>query len=130
LARALGGAAGADGMPRLLSHGLETQARRHYSPVHVAARLAQLDELTAGARAHEATVAAAAARLAVALAPRLWLPPALVQRLHAGPAQTLATLRQLLARAQACRGGFALLPVDEQLPAVAPPELDLARTAA
>jgi len=119
LARSIGGA-GADPMLRLVSERLEDQARRHFSPVHVAARLAQLDELLADASAHETRIAATAAALARALAPRLWMPPALVRRLTDAHAQTLATLRDLIERAQACRAGFAALPIDEQLPALAP----------
>jgi len=125
LARAIGGA-GADGMLRIVSERLEDLARRRYSRVHIEARLAQLDELIAGARAHEAAIAARAAALAERLSTRLWMPPGLVQRLNAAHAHTLATLRALLERGVACRAGFAALPVDLQLPAVVPQPVPVA----
>ncbi len=119
LARAISGSAG-DPMLRIVSERLEEQARRRYSPVHVAARLAQLDELIAGARSQEAEVAQRAALLAERLATRLWMPPSLVRRLNGAHAQTLATLRALIERAAACRAGFAALPIDHQLATPAP----------
>ncbi len=129
LARAIGGgdrSDTSDPLLRLVSDQLEAAQRRHYSPVHLAARLAQVDEVAATARQGEMEAAAAAARLAAALHGRLWLPPGLAQRLNGAHAQTLATLRALLQRLGECRAGFAALPVDEQLPALAPPALDLA----
>jgi MoxR-like ATPase len=130
LARAIGGSETSDPMLRLVSEQLEAAAHRRYSPVHLAARLAQIDEVVATASQGESQVAAAAAHLADALSGRLWLPPTLAQRLNGAHAQTLATLRTLLQRLSECRAGFAALPADDQLPAVAPPALDLAGTAA
>jgi MoxR-like ATPase len=129
LVRAFAGPAGVDAMPRMMSEQLERHARRHYSPVHVAARVAQLDEVLADAGARHAELAAAAARMAAALEGRVWMPPSVVQRLQDAHAQSLATVHGLLQRLQACRAGFAALPVDAQLPAVAPAALDLAMAA-
>lgn len=125
LARAIGGA-NADPMLRMVSSTLEAQTRRRWSPVHVAARLAQLDELMAGARQSLAAADAAQQALAAALQGRLWLPPALVQRWTGAHAHTSAVLRALLQRAEGVRAGFAALPVDETLPAVPPPAVVLA----
>lgn len=126
LARAIGGADEEGGMLRIVSSALQAQTRRRWSPVHVAARLAQLDELMAGARAALADAEAAHDRLAATLAGRLWLPPALAARWTGALAHTAAVLRALLARAEAARAGFAALPLDDALPAVAPPPLVLA----
>jgi MoxR-like ATPase len=130
LARAIGGSDSVEPMLRLVSEQLEAAARRRYSPVHLAARLAQVDEVLATARRGEIEASATAARLADALVGRLWLPPTLSQRLNDAHAQTLATLRALLQRLSECRAGFAGLPVDEQLPTLAPPALDLAGASA
>jgi MoxR-like ATPase len=122
LARALRREEGSDGdgMLRIVSARLEEQMRRHWSPVHVAARLAQVDEILAHIGREREPVAAQAAQLAADLARRLWLPPELAQRLRAGPAATLALLDALAARLQATRAGFAALPVDAALPAAVP----------
>ncbi len=122
LARALRREEGSDGdgMLRIVSARLEEQMRRHWSPVHVAARLAQVDEILAHIGREREPVAAQAAQLAADLARRLWLPPELAQRLQAGPAATLALLDALVARLQATRAGFAALPVDAALPAAVP----------
>jgi MoxR-like ATPase len=125
LARAIGGGAdaagGADGgMLRMVSAQLEAQLQRRYSPVHVAARLAQLDELLDHARAAHAAAAAEARRLDAALAGRLWLPPGLATRMRGALAHTAAVLAALCARLEHTRGGFAGLPVDERAAAVVP----------
>ncbi len=119
LARSLGGSSEA-GMLRIVSATLEQQLRRRWSPVHVEARLAQLDELIERARAPLPGLRAALAALEAALAARLWLPPELAQQLRANRQATLATLEGLLARLAAARDGFAALPQDDQLPAQHP----------
>ena len=107
-------------MPRLLAATLEERLRKRYSPVHHAARLAQVDEIAYRAAGHRAAVQAAADTLAQRLAGRLWLPPELAESLNATHRQTLALLDGLLARLQATRAGFAALPLDDALPEVAP----------
>ena len=128
LARALAGHGGNGdtAMPRLHRETPESLHRRRYSPVHVAARLAQLDELIGSAQDEARALEATATELAAALAGRLWMPPALVQRLNGAHRQTLATLGSLLDRAAACRSGFAALPMDAGLSAAAPPAVELA----
>jgi len=105
------------GMLRMLSATLEAQLRRRYSPLHIAARLAQIDELLAHSALQQHEAADRAARLAAALEGRIWLPPALAGRLLDAHAQTLAVLDALLARLQSARSGFAALPVGEGMPA-------------
>jgi MoxR-like ATPase len=117
LVRSIGGGAEleAEGGPlRIVARTLEERLRRHYSPVHVAARLAQLDEILAHARAQRDEAAARAASLQQRLAGRLWLPPALAARWLGAHATTLAVLDALLARLRQARDGFAALPVDAQ----------------
>jgi MoxR-like ATPase len=107
-------------MLRIVSAQLEKQLQRHYSPVHVAARLAQLDEILDGARVEQVALAARAAELAARLAPRLWWPPALAQRVQGAHAQTIALLQALIARLEATRAGFAALPLDDGAAAEVP----------
>jgi MoxR-like ATPase len=123
LARAIGrGEPGEPGeaMLRIVSDALERSLHRHYSSVHVAARIEQVGEVLAQAQCAQAQVDEARSRLAAALAPRLWMPPSLVLRLLDAHAQTLRTLDGLIARLQQTRAGFAALPVDDALPDALP----------
>jgi MoxR-like ATPase len=122
LARGIAGddAGGAAGPLRIVADALAQQRRRRYSPVHLAARLAQLDELAGTAGAHRAAIAAQREGLDRALQGRLWLPPALAARWLAGHAHTLAVLDGLLERLAATRAAFAALPQDETVRAAAP----------
>lgn len=99
------------GAPRLVSAALADSQRRRYSRVHVAARVAQMDELIAHATAERDTVAAQAADLAQRLAGRVWLPPSFADRWRAAHQHTLSVLEGLLHRARAAQGGFAGLPL-------------------
>jgi len=128
LARSIGGAAEGS-MPRLLAATLEDKLRKRYSPVHRAARLAQVDEIAGRAAGHRAAVQAAADTLAQRLGGRLWLPPELADSLTATHGRTLAVLDALLARLVATRVGFAELPLDDELPAVAPRPVETAAEA-
>jgi len=128
LARSLGGHEGGEaghGMQRIKSTVLEDRQRRHFSPVHIAARLAQVDAIAQRAAAATTTVQAAHDALAAQLAPRLWLPPSLAQGWLGAHQQTLATLAGLQARLVATRAGFAAHPVDKALPDAAPPPVAL-----
>ena len=120
LARSLGGSDDPQGMARLLSATLEDRARRRFSPVHLAARQAQVAAVTARAAAAAAQVQAAHDLLAAQCAQRLWLPPTLADGWLAAHRITLATLTGLQARLVATARGFAALPVDDQRPAVSP----------
>jgi MoxR-like ATPase len=129
LARAIGrGETGETGasMPRIVSERLEARSRRRFSPVHVAARAAQLDAVLAQSRAARQTHDAARAQLGTALAPRLWVPPALGQRWLGAHERTLQVLDALVARLETARAGYAALPVDGTAPAVAPAPIDVA----
>jgi len=126
LARAIGLGDGPGGepaavvMPRLTIAGLEAQLRRHYSPVHIAARVAQVEGLAAHVTVQREELALRAKTLAAQLAVRLWVPPRLAARWNAAHAESLARLLALADRLQAVRAGFATLPEDAQSEAAAP----------
>jgi MoxR-like ATPase len=87
--------------------------------VHVAARLAQLDEVLQRAADACEAVRQRQAALQAALAPRLWMPPDLQQRLQAAHGQTLACWKPAQ-RLQQVRAGFAALPLEDATPRPAP----------
>ncbi|HSV70820.1 MAG TPA: AAA family ATPase [Methylibium sp.] len=125
LARSIGnpstsGAADEGGMLRLMAAAMEHRAVPAYGPLHIAARVAQVDELLARAATHLAPLRERAAAAEAALREAPWLPPALAARIAAGHAGSVATVEALLARLDAARAGFAALPVDPAL-AEAPP---------
>ena len=103
------------------SAALEEQLRRRFSSVHVAARLAQLDELLMRLHSARDTVQSASNDLQRRLDGRVWLPIELTRDWLAAHAQTLSHIEQCVARAQRCRAAFAALPIDEVAHADAPP---------
>jgi MoxR-like ATPase len=115
LARTLGGAEAAaaetQGL-RIVSGALEQQLRKRFSPAHVGARVAQLDQVIARARTERAPIAARLAALQSALHGRLWLPRELADALTGALRDTLDRVDALLERLAAARDGFAALPVD------------------
>lgn len=127
LARAIGAGASAESqsMMRIVSNQLEEQLRRRYSSTHIAARVAQIDEMLAQTRGACDAVRARDADLAERLLGRLWLPPDQACRLRAAHAQSLAVLGALLTRLEQTREGFATLPVDPQLPADEPRPVEI-----
>jgi len=120
LARSLGGLDDPQGLARLLSATLEDRARRRFSPVHIAARQAQVAAVAARASAAAAQVQTAHDTLAAQCAQRLWLPPSLAAGWLQAHRDTLARLAGLQARLAASVAGFAALPADDQQPAVPP----------
>ena len=132
LARAISGGQDDGGMARLMTTSLEDHLRRRYSPVHIAARLAQIDEITGPAAAHWEHVHKTATALADRLRDRLWIPAPVVERLLGAHTHTLTTLDALLARLEAVRAGFAALPVEAtppDAPVTAPEPIALTATA-
>ena len=119
LARSIG-SAGDGGMLRIVSSALEDAMRRRWSPVHVAARLAQVDEVMQRAAEPLALWRERQRALQQALDARLWLPPSLAASLLGNLAHNVSVLEGLLDRLAATRAGFAALPVDESLPQSAP----------
>lgn len=121
LARAIAGPDEAGGMLRIVSAALEDQLQRRFSPVHVATRLAQVDELAATVDAARRAAADALAALQARLAGRLWLPPELAARWCGAHEATRDGAQALADRLAAVRAGFAALKVDDGLPAQVPP---------
>ena len=99
---------------------LEDAMRRRWSPLHVAARLAQVDEVMQRAGEPLGALRAQAAELQAALDGRIWLPPSLAATLRGNLQRTIALLESLLARLVAVRAGFAAMLLDETLPQVEP----------
>jgi MoxR-like ATPase len=125
LARSIGsssttGAADEGGMLRLMAAAMERRAVPAYGPLHIAARVGQLDELRARAAGHLAPLRERAAGAEAALRQAPWLPPALAARIAAGHAGSVVTVEALVARLDAVRAGFAALPVDPALAGGAP----------
>ncbi len=102
----------AGGMRRLMSASLEAHLRKRFSSVHVAARVAQVDEVLARARERHERMAEQAEALARALHGRLWLPPELAAQWLQAQAQTVSLLAERVARLEHVRAGFAALPID------------------
>ena len=77
LARSIGGSGADDdnNIARIAQKSLEAHLRKRYSSVHVAARLAQVDEVLARAQSGRDSQQTHAARLTQALQGRLWMPP-------------------------------------------------------
>jgi MoxR-like ATPase len=115
LAKSLGGTAEGE-MLRIVSASLEAHLRKHYSPVHVAARLAQVDAVLASARGHALALHGGFGVLQQTLHGRLWLPPELAEGLIGTKRKTVAMLDALVARLSAARAGYAALPIDNALP--------------
>jgi MoxR-like ATPase len=119
LAKSLGGTADGE-MLRIVSAALEAQLRKRYSPVHVAARVAQVDELLTSTREHAQALRAELDALGAALRGRLWLPPELAAQWVGAKRDTLVLLDGLIARLAVAREGYAQLPLDEALQMPAP----------
>ena len=120
LARSLGADDGAPGdslaSMRFVATTLEARQRRHYSPLHLVARVAQVSEARTRSQAARDLVQAQHDDLQARLRARLWWPPSLRRRVLEGPVTTLAVLDALLLRLVAVEEGFAALPVDDGLP--------------
>jgi MoxR-like ATPase len=107
---------GADegGMRRLLSTALEAHLRKRWSPAHVAARVAQVDEMLAAACQRRDELAARSDALRDRLLGRVWLPPSVSAPWLQNQRQTVELLAGLAARLVQIRAGFGALPVDVQ----------------
>jgi MoxR-like ATPase len=115
------GSEGGEGeMLRLMSASLEAHLRKRWSPAHVAARVAQLDEVLATACRRRDEVAARCDALQARLHHRLWLPPALAAQWLDDQRQTADRLAALAQRLVQIRAGFADLPIDARQPAKVP----------
>ena len=123
LARAIAGPGEGASLTRVFAATLEERMRRRYSPLHIEARVAQLDELLARTERHLAPLGQHAQAMQSALRQQLWMPPALAGRIGRAHAASLQTVATLVGRLQVVRAGFAALPVDAALAASAPAPL-------
>ena len=117
------------GMLRIASKQLEQNLRRRFSAVHVAARVAQVAAIEARLADEQSQWQQRLAEQQALLAPRLWMPPGLVEGLHARVQAALDLLQGLSDRLAAARAGFAALPLREATPEgaseMAPAPVDL-----
>jgi MoxR-like ATPase len=116
LARAIAGPGTESELVRLVAEG----ARRRYSPLHIAARVAQTREALARAAEGLEAVRAAGEGARSAAAAHPWLPPTWRARIEAVHAANLALLSDLHQRLAAVADDFAALPVDAALAGPAP----------
>ncbi len=121
LARSIAGPGDGSEMTRMVSATLEARLRPHYGPLHVEARVAQVDELLARAGNHLPPLRERALAMQQVLRQAPWLPPALAQRIERAHEQSLQTLAELVGRLQLVRAGFATLPIDAALTGTPPP---------
>ena len=123
LARSIGMTTREEGaMTRLVSETLEAKLRKKVSPVHVQARLAQIDEIGVPLAQRRAGVAAGLAALEASMRDHLWLAPELQRALARRWHDPLQLLQALAARLEAVREGFAELPIDPALAGDVAPE--------
>lgn len=109
---------------RLVAERLEERLRPRYSPVHVAARVAQVDELLQRLTDEHRRLEASRAQVHAMLRHRLWWPPELRQAVLQRHDDACVRMSAWVERTRAVREGFAGLPVDEAL--VAAPPLPIA----
>lgn len=118
LARSLGGADGqgaSSEMLRLYSARVEDSLRKRWSPLHVRARVGQVQALREPVQRALDDARERLIHLEAQLLNRLWLPQDLALRSLQPLRQRAALLNDLLGRLQACEAGFAALPMDEAL---------------
>lgn len=117
LARAIAGPEGRDSeLVRITSE----RAGRRWSPVHIAARVAQCDALLQQLADLHAELERIATHVTTQARAHDWLPPSQRARIEAVHNARCSAVAGWLQRLQSVREGFALLPVDEALRAEAP----------
>jgi MoxR-like ATPase len=110
-----------EAMPRLRSERLEARPLRRWSPVHVAARTGQVEEVQQHVASAILELRTQRDALADRLAGRVWLPPAHAQRWLSAHAATLARLEAFAQRLRDARAGYADLPQDSSAAPTAAP---------
>ncbi len=126
LARSLGASHGEGGLTRLVSAVLEEKLRKRFSPVHVQARVAQVDDALVLPRAQLQAWRAQSQRLSATCAAHLWLPPSLQHQLQSLHQDAVLSLDALVQRLECARQGFAQLPLDAALGSEQPPPMQVA----
>ena len=109
-----GGGGGGGEMLRLISPSLEAHLRKRWSSAHVAARVAQVDEVLQAACQRRDAVAAHCDSLRARVRDRVWLPPTVSAQWLQQRQQTADLLAGLAARLGEIRSCFAALPIDAQ----------------
>ncbi len=117
--------AGADEGGQMLVRMVAEQARKRYSGLHVAARVAQVGEVEQRVLAALHAVGATQETVRIQAGAHPWLPPSwreAIDAVHQANVQQVAALRS---RLQAVAEGFAALPVDAALAAPEPAPVPL-----
>ncbi len=118
LARSIGGAEGSGtsgDLLRLYSGRAEEQLRKRWSPLHIRARVAQVQSVANAVRSEQLEVQHRLQQLEATLVDRLWLPMSLTQEALTPLQERAALLEELQQRLLAVEAGFAALPVDAAL---------------
>ncbi len=118
-----------DGMPRMVSQALEESLRKRFSPIHIQARVAQVNEVLAKPQAQCQAWREQAASVQARATAHLWLPPTLRLQMQARHDAAVASLSVLVQRLLVVRDAFAQLPVDAKLAGSEPSPVDLAAAA-
>jgi MoxR-like ATPase len=112
LARAIAGPRATNDPLRMVSAALEEQQQPRFSPVHVQARLEQVDDLHDRVQQAHAQACGRLAEVQAHSNGRLWLPADVLQRWLSAPAHTVAVAEQLLNRLHAVRQAFAAVRLE------------------
>jgi MoxR-like ATPase len=97
------------------------RAQRHYSPVHVAARVKQCDTVLGQLNDVHDDLRNTAAQVIQGARDHAWLPPSWRAQIEGVHAQRCEAVAQWLSRLQGVRQGFSALPLSEEAQA-SPPE--------
>jgi len=121
VAQAAGAAMPTHGGLRLVAEGAERAARRHWSPAHIEARVAQVQDVLTRAETAAADAAAARQRLDAAAAAHRWLPPTRLAAWRSTLDDNRQRAEALAERLRTLRDTFGSLPLDPRLAEPAPP---------
>jgi MoxR-like ATPase len=110
---------------RLVAERLEERLRQRYSPVHIAARVAQVDELLRRLIDEHQPLGQARAQAQALLQHHLWWPPELRQAVLQRHDHACAQMAAWRDRTLAVKEGFARLPVDDTLAGTPPAPIAL-----
>lgn len=106
---------------RVVAERLEERLRQRYSPVHIAARVAQVDELLQRLTREHKGLEHLRAQAHALLRHRLWWPPELREAVLQRHDHACAQMAAWVERVRTVREGFARLPVDDTLAGAPPP---------
>jgi MoxR-like ATPase len=113
-------ASAAQGPARIVSERVLARSLKAWSPVHIAARLAQMDEVLTSVEAHLEQTRQTLDHWTARFEQSLWLPDDLRRTVLNRHEQALNLLTHFTERLRETRQGFARLPVDEAASSTSP----------